>query len=325
MRAFVTGATGFVGTNLVRLLVDEGWDVTAIHRATSRTDHLPPSVRLVVGEIVERGSLAAAMPEAPDVVFHVAGDTTLWSLAAERQTKTNVTGTRNVVAVAVEKGAKRLVHTSSVAAYGHHEGRISEESSSNAARSPINYYRTKWLAEQEIRNGIELGLDAVMINPHHIIGPWDWSNWSRVIRMVWDGTLPGVPPGTASWCHVREVARAHLEAAARGHAGANYLLGGTDASYLDAIRTIGEITGKPVPGRPVPGFLLKTVAALNQVASYVTRKEPDLTPEGARMVCESAVTDCSKAVAELGYRRVPLREMFEDCFEWMRMRGMLGR
>lgn len=325
MRAFVTGATGFVGTNLVRELVALGWDVTAIHRASSRTSQLPDSVHLLPGDVTDRASLAAAMPVDVDAVFHTAGNTSLWSLARDEQTRTNVVGTRNVVMVAIEKRARRFVHTSSIAAFGHHDERISESTASNAARSPINYHRTKWLAEEEVRRGIEEGLDAVMINPPHIVGPWDWGNWSRVIRLAREGKLPGVPPGRASWCHVREVVRAHVAAVSKGRCGENYLLGGTDATYLEAVTVVGTLTGKKVPSRPLPASLLKLVAAGNQLVSHRTRREPDITPEGARLVCESTLADCSRAVAELGFQPVPLEEMFGDCWRWMLDEGTRQR
>jgi nucleoside-diphosphate-sugar epimerase len=222
-----------------------------------------------------------------------------------------------VVRAAIARRARKLVHTSSVGAYGHHHERVVETTPSNAATSWINYIRTKRAAELEVLKGVAEGLDAVIINPPHIVGPHDRRNWSRLFRLVRDGKLPGVPPGAGSWCHVREVARAHIAAAGRGRTGEQYLLGGVDATFLETLQAIGRLVGKPVPKKPLPAFVLKSVALVNEVVSHVTRKEPDITPEGAALVCERILTDCGKAVRELGYKPVPLETMLADCWEWM--------
>src|SRR5947207_7720326 len=146
--AFVTGATGFVGLNLVEELVRQGWQVTALHRANSDLAELGRfPVTLMPGDITDPGSLRAAMAEDMDVVFHVAGNTNLWSRRNAQQTAENVEGTRNVVETALARGAKKLVLTSSIAAYGEQTGELTEARKSRAKRSWINYQRTKWLAE----------------------------------------------------------------------------------------------------------------------------------------------------------------------------------
>lgn len=318
MRAFVTGATGFVGHNLVDELRAAGWNVVALARRDSDTRHLHEAgVELRDGSVTDAASLLAAMPDEIDAVFHVAGNTSLWKRGDALQTLVNVGGTANVVRAAIARRARKLVHTSSVGAFGHHHERIVESTPSNAASSWINYIRTKHAAELEVLKGVADGLDATIINPPHIVGPHDRRNWSRLFRMVRDGSLPGIPPGAGSWCHVREVARAHIAAVEKGRTGERYLLGGVDASYLETLQAIGRIVGKPVPRKPLPVFLLKAVALVNDLVSNVTRREPDLTPEGAELVCERIQTDCGKAVRELGYRPVPLETMLADCWEWM--------
>ncbi|HUO84170.1 MAG TPA: SDR family oxidoreductase [Thermoanaerobaculia bacterium] len=320
----MTGATGFVGLNLVAELVEKGWAVTALHRSGSRLDDLRRfPVTLMEGSIRDPGSLERAIPPGVDAIFHVAGNTNTWRLGNREQTADNVEGTRNVVRAARAKEARRLVHTSSIAAFGHHHGTIDETTRSNASQSWVNYCRTKWLAEEEVRHGVAEGLEAVILNPGHIVGPWDRRNWSNLIRAVVRNELPGVPPGRGSWAHVREVARAQISAAERGRVGENYLLGGTDASFLEVIHTIGEITGHRVPRRTTPGFLLKALAHGKDLLSRISRKEPDLTPEIAAMVCATTTCDSTRAKQELGYRSVPLRVMFEDCYRWMTAEGLL--
>lgn len=318
MRAFVTGATGFVGHNLVDELRAAGWDVVALARRDSDTRHLTAlGVELRDGSVTDGDSVLAAMPEGVDAVFHVAGNTSMWKRGDAQQTLVNVGGTANVVRAAIARRARRVVHTSSVGAFGHHHERVVETTPSNAASSWINYIRTKHAAELEVLKGVAEGLDAVIINPPHIVGPHDRRNWSRLFRLVRDGKLPGIPPGAGSWCHVREVARVHIAAAGLGRTGERYLLGGVDATFLETLQAIGRLVGKPVPRKPLPAFVLKSVALANELVSHVTGREPDITPEGAALVCERILTDCGKAVRELGYRPVALETMLADCWEWM--------
>ena len=158
------------------------------------------------------------------------------------------------------------------------------------------------------------GVDAVF----HVAG-----SWARMIRMVHAGTLPGVPPGAMSYCHVREVARAHIAAAERGRRGENYLLGGVDAPIIELVRVIGEVTGRKVPDRPTPGWVLKALGRVGEWASYLTDKQPTLTSDAARMVTRQLYCDCSKAMRELGYRAVDLKTMVEDTYRWLKDEGLL--
>lgn len=324
--AFVTGATGFVGTNLVEELLSEEWEVIALHRSTSNLRYLrEKDIRLVEGSITEPDSLMAVFPGSADAVFHVAGNTSFWSRNDPKQFLDNVAGTRNMVAAALAKKAGRFIHTSSISAYGHHSGRIDEDTPSNAADSPLNYHRTKHLAEIEIHKGIQKGLDAVMINPANIIGPYDFHNWSQLFILIDRQKLPGVPPASHSFCHVRDVARAHIAAYYKGVKGHNYLLGGVDIDFMALANQIGKILGKPTPQRPTPAWLLKIVGRLSLWASYITRKEPDLTPEKAFLVTHNELCSSQKAARELGYKAASLQSMLEDCYRWMLTEGMINR
>jgi nucleoside-diphosphate-sugar epimerase len=183
--AFVTGATGFLGLNLVGELTTLGWTVLALHRAQSNLTCLKGfPVRLVEGSIEDAASLERALPEGVDVVFHVAGDVSFWAQNNARQTRTNVEGTRNVVAAALLRGVKRLVHTSTTGVYGLPTQPFDETAPHLGKHSWFHYQHTKALAEEEVRLGISRGLDAVLLNPANIIGPYDLHNWSRLIRLA---------------------------------------------------------------------------------------------------------------------------------------------
>ena len=322
--AFVTGATGFVGLNLVEALLREGWDVTAMHRRGSELRYLRRfAATRVEGDVVDAASVHRAMPEAVDVVFHVAGDTGLWSGNNAAQDRINILGTRYVVEAALAKRAKRFVHTSTVSVYGLQTGRIDERSPQLGLRSPINYQRSKLRAEAEVRAGIERGLDAVFLNPPGIIGRYDTRGYARLFRLVAERRLPGVPGGARSFCDARAVANAHLSAAVRGRSGENYLLGGSDASLLDLVREIGAALGRPVPQRPTPAWILRVLGMAGAIRGRISGKAPEVTPEIVRLATTTTFCDCSKAVRELGFRIVPLRDMVADCARWMASEGLL--
>ena len=322
--AFVTGGTGFVGRNLIEQLLAENWQVVALHRSASNTAPLMrPGVRLVEGSITDPQSVVRAMPTQPDAVFHLAASTNMWSPRNRQQTRTNVEGTRNVVAAALQRKTGRLIHTSSMATFGLHRERITEQTPSTAADSWINYLRSKRLAELEVLRAIEDGLDAVIVNPASIIGAYDRRNWGGVVRRIARGGYPGFPPGEGSFCHARPVAKAHIAAFHNGHRGSLYLLGGADASFVDIARRVAERLHCRVSQRVIPAGLLRIMGRFSLWLSYITGKEPALTPEKAALSSARLVCSSDKAVRELGYRPSSLDDMLDDCIRWLQNEKLL--
>jgi nucleoside-diphosphate-sugar epimerase len=322
--AFVTGATGFVGLNLVERLMHEGWDVTALHRPTSDLKYLSRfAPRLAVGSITEADSLLRAIPARTDTLFHVAGNTNMWRNGNAEQTRDNVEGTRNVVEAAIAKGVRRLVVTSSISAYGLVSGEIAEETPSLAEKSPVNYQRTKWRAQEIARAALSRGLEVVILQPGAIIGPYDLGTWSRLFLMVRDGKLRGVPPARMTFAHVREVVGAHIAAADKGENGGQYLLGGENRRMLDFVREIAILLGRPAPTKEMPLSFVRFAAAVGDFASRFSGKEPAVTPEIAALMGRVSIVSSAKAQRELGYRVVSLPEMVKDCYDWMVAEGRI--
>jgi len=316
--AYVTGATGLVGLNLVKRLTKDGWNVRALHRESSDLSFLSRfGAERVVGDITDRDSLDATMPENVDVVFSVAASVNFWAPNNDIQTKINVEGTRNLVETALQKKPKRFVQVSSIAAHAPRDGDVVREDSESHAESHwINYFRTKWLADEQVRAGIERGLPAVFVAPGNILGPYDLGNWSRLFRLLKAGELPGVFPGSAPWCHVDSVVDALIRAPEVGSPGERYSIGSLHASYGDVGKKIAELVGVKPPRR-MPSWALKTVARVMDWGSRITRKEPDITPEVAHLCSMDLSFDCAKAERELDYREVTLDKMLEDTHAWL--------
>jgi dihydroflavonol-4-reductase len=322
--AFVTGATGFIGLNLIEELCKEDWKIHALHRSTSDLTYLKRfDVHRIVGSIQDSNTLHAGMPTHLDAVFHLAGNTSAWSKNNEEQYQDNVIGTRNMLEVALEKKAKKFIYTSSVSSFGIHEERIDENTPSNADTCGVNYHLTKYLAEKEVAKAVEKGLDAVILNPCHVLGPYDKSNWSQLIQAVYRNTLPGILPGVGTFGHVKDVVQAHINAVEKGRTGEKYLLGGVEASFLRVIRTIQKMLDKPLSTKATPVGVLRLVLWGSMLKSTISDKEPLLTPEKFKFVTEKVMCNSGKAQRELDYQTSTLEKMLSDAYGWLYAEGLL--
>jgi nucleoside-diphosphate-sugar epimerase len=304
--AFVTGASGFIGVNLVKQLGEAGWSVIAMHRETSDLTYLRqfPASR-VVGDIGDREFLAGAIPEGVDAVFHVAGNVSFDSAGDEAQTHANVAGTHAVVEVAKARNVGRFIHTSTGAVFGLHDGvPIDETAPSNADEIPVNYCRTKKAAEDIVLEAAAAGLDAVCVNPGNVVGPYDRVIWGPLVQAIASGAMTTVGSGGGAFCHIDETAKAHIAAFERGRRGERYILAGANESFSAAARIVAELVGveAPVPTRA---------------------RNPDASDEIHFVTNQTQIMLCDKAVRELGFKPVPLRTMFADLCAWMQAEGLL--
>ena len=323
-KAFITGATGFIGLNLIELLLEDQWEVTALYIPGEDLKYLSRyKVHCVPGNILSYSTLQDALSCDPDVIFHLAGDTSTWKKDADRQYQVNVMGTVNMCRVALEKNIPRFVLTSSSSAFGIHDERISETTVSNALQTGISYHKTKYLSELELKKFVDKGLDAVIVNPCNLIGPYDVRNWSQLIINVCKGKMPGYPPGGGTFAHVRDIARAHMAAALKGKTGENYLLGGVEAPFKEVIDTVLKVTGARLSLTPVSKTKLGIAMALSSVKSAFTGKEPLLSYPKYRRLVGTLRCDSSKAIRELGFETTSIPEMVADCHHWLKTEGYL--
>lgn len=324
-KAFVTGGTGFIGINLVKLLVDKDWSVTALHRASSDLTYLKKlPVNLVEGSITDPASLRQVIPEDTGVVFHLAGDTNLWSPMNERQTKINVQGTENMVLAAAQKGISTFIHTSSGAAWGDQSGLITEQTPQLGGASWVNYEKTKWAGERKALRGLDHGMKVVILNPTSVMGPHDDSNWGRLFFALRDDALPGIPNGSISIGHVHHVAEAHHAAVEKGRPGERYILAGVNCGFAELIKAIASASGISSLPRIIPAPLFKIYARIFAAAALVTGNEPDVTPELAKLMTRKGVSFSSeKAKRELDYKIPPIRQSVNDCYNWLKKKNLL--
>jgi len=321
-KAFVTGATGFLGRHLCSELTRQGWQVIALCR--SLPEKPIPEVNYVKGNILSLASLSEVIPKDIDVLFHTAADTGTWSKNNAQQTLTNVTGTQHILQCLSDMKKTRLVHVSSVATYGiHHpqEITISELTTAEGFASDVNYVASKAQAERLIER--HHSLDWVIVQPSHIIGPEDTNNWIRLFKMIIDNTLPSIPRGAGSFADVRDVVNGCVRAATKGETRNYYILGGHNLSFEAFIAHVAKTFDVHVDHKQKPQWLLKLVAYAQRLISYVTNQPPDLTPESLQFISHRYRADNSKAQAKLDYEITPLEITLNDIKDDLRQRGIL--
>ncbi len=326
MLALVTGATGFVGSNLAAALVARGDRVRVLRRARSKLDALDGTpVEYAVGDLLDPASLQAAM-QGCDVVFHVAALSEYWRSGTETVYLVNVDGTRSVMRAALETGVSRVVHTSSVAALGYaRAGHLVDEGQEFPADlSWFVYGHSKYLAELEVRAAVAKGLPAVIVNPGIVIGPRDINFVSgSLIRASRRGQLRFVPPGGSNMVHVADVVAGQLAAAERGRIGERYILGGENLSHWDAAAITAQVTGGPGPLLVLPAWSLAPLGGLVDLFNRINPRPPLVIGQQIRLGGECFYVDSSKAIRELGLPQTPYRQAATDAYNWYRQHQLI--
>ncbi|OJH41330.1 SDR family oxidoreductase [Cystobacter ferrugineus] len=336
--AFVTGSTGLLGNNLVRLLTSRGVRVKALIRSPERARKLLAGVpvELVEGDLENVESFAPAMREA-DVLFHTAAyfrDSYKGGSHAAGLMRINVEGTRALLEAAYRQGVRRVVHTSSIAVLAPRPGHplINETMRRDAELEPDAYYRSKILADQEVDAALERhpDLHASLVLPGFMNGPGD-SGPTTAGQLVLDflhGRLPGVINTRFAYVDARDVAAALVAAAEKGLRGERYLAAGRDLHVGEALAVLSSVTGLPAPERQVPDVLLGTLALLNETWARLSGRPVLVSWQGFRTLRRERTNtafDSSKAERLLGIRFRPLEETFTDAVEWFATNGYVDR
>lgn len=325
MRIAVTGAAGFVGRNLIDLLVTQGHDVVAIDRV-----HGGPAdgVRRVAADILDAASMKRAL-EGVEVVYHLVAKITL-AQHDDAAWTVNTSGVRTVAEAALAADVRRMVHCSSVHSYDQRtsvcDGRLDEAGPRSADPTLPVYDRSKWAGEQALREVIEAGLDAVVCNPTGIYGPADHGG-SRINGMLRDaalGRVPAVVEGGFDLVDVRDVTRGLTAAAERGRTGENYLLPGHHLRMLDVFRLAARMAGRR---GPLFAFPLRVVNPIVPLAERIGgRLGSDLVSEASMAALAAAPeVDGAKARDELGYRPRAAEQTVRDLVGHFVSSGRLDR
>jgi dihydroflavonol-4-reductase len=327
-KVLVTGASGFVGSALVKYLVEEGWRVRALLRPTSpRTQLEGLGVEYAQGDINAAESVAHAVTGVR-YVFHVAADYRLWARQPSELMRTNVEGTRTVMLAAQRAGVERIVYTSSVATLAPRpDGQSSDETAALRPADAVSAYKqSKVLAERLVETLIaEAGLPAVIVNPSAPIGPRDVrpTPTGRIIVEAASGRMPGFVDTGLNLVHVDDVAAGHVAALRQGRIGERYILGGQNVALGQMLADIARLVGRSPPRLRIPRGVLFPLALAAEAAAQVTGREPFATVSGLRMAKYRMYFTSAKAERELDYRARPYGEALVDAIEWFSRAGYL--
>jgi dihydroflavonol-4-reductase len=329
MKAFVTGATGFVGSHVARFLAGQGAELRLLVRPSSPTANLEGIAgERVTGDLREPESLRTAMAGC-EAVFHVAADYRLWAPEPHEMYRSNVEGTRNIIQLAQQSGVRRVIYTSSVATMGFtSNGHLADESSPVGLGDMIGHYkRSKFQAEQIALEAGRSGADVVVVNPTTPVGEQDIkpTPTGRIIVDFLKRKFPAYVDTGLNLVDVAEVARGQVAALEKGRRGERYILGGENLTLKQILDKLGAITGLPSPRVKLPYAVAMATGILDTaVTGLLLRREPRVTVDAVRMGRKKMFVSSAKAERELGWKIVPVDDALRRAVEWFRGHGYVA-
>jgi dihydroflavonol-4-reductase len=338
LKAFVTGATGFLGSHVARVLADQGAQLRLLVRPTSNLKNLEGllssgrNAEAATGDLRDAASLEQAMSGC-DTVFHVAADYRLWVRDPEEMFRSNVEGTWAILEAARKNGVRRVVYTSSVATMGFSSngrppgqfGQPADEDSPVSLADMIGpYKRSKFMAEQVALEAGRSGMHVVTVNPTTPVGEQDVkpTPTGRIVVDFLKRKFPAYVETGLNLVDVRECARGHIAALEKGKSGERYILGGENLTLKQLLDTLGKISGLPSPTVKLPYFFALAAGVVDEtIAGRLLHREPRATVDAVRMGKKKMFASSGKAERELGWKIVPVESALRRAVQWFRDNG----
>ena len=326
MLAFVTGATGFLGSHVARVLADQGANLRLLIRSTSNLKNLEGlKAETATGDLRDAASLEKAMAGC-DAVFHVAADYRLWLRDPAEMYRSNVAGTRAILEAARKNNVQRVVYTSSVATVGFtSNGQPADEDSPVSIADMIGHYkRSKFMAEQLALEAGRGGMHVVTVNPTTPIGEQDVkpTPTGRIVVDFLKRKFPAYVETGLNLVDVRECARGHARAFEKGRSGERYILGGENLTLKQILDKLGKITGLPSPRMKLPYVFAFAAGVIDEaITGGVLKREPRATVDTVRMGKKKMFATSAKAERELGWRIVPVDDALQRAVQWFQANG----
>ncbi len=321
MSILVTGATGFIGTNLVRKLVNQGETVRILRRDWSNMLGLKGlAIEEHIGDIRDYQTVRKAVKGCKRI-YHLAALLKIAPFERERFQKINVQGSENIALAALEEGIEKLVYTSSIAAigFGTEKNPATEESEFNLGQFKLPYIDTKRSGEQKILEYCKSGLPAVVVNPGYVMGPWDkHPGLNKLLVLAARGKLWYYIGGGLSIVDVDDVVQGHILAMEKGQIGERYILSNENLTYKEFITMANEFSGKKPPKIKIPFLLTLITGYLAEAAGTLFRFNPGISSGIARMTSITHYVSSDKAKKEIGFTLTPLADTFKKTFDWLK-------
>ena len=326
MLAFITGATGFLGSHVARVLAEQGAGLRLLVRSTSDLRNVADlNAERVVGDLRDPASIEKALGGC-DALFHVAADYRLWVRDPDEMYRSNVEGTRGLIEAARRQGVRRIVYTSSVATMGFgSNGTLADENSPVSLADMIGpYKRSKFMAEQAVFEAARAGVDVVVVNPTTPIGERDLkpTPTGRIVVDFLKKKFPAYVDTGLNLVDATECARGHVQAFEKGRAGERYILGGENLTLKQILDRLAGITGLPSPTVKLPYIFALAAGVVDEtVTGRILGKEPRATIDAVRMGRKKMFITSAKAERELGWRSVPVDAALQRSVDWFRAHG----
>jgi dihydroflavonol-4-reductase len=326
MLAFVTGATGFLGSHVARVLAEQGADLRLLVRPSSNTKNIADlKAELVTGDLGDHASLERGLAGC-DVVFHVAADYRLWVRDPNEMYRSNVEGTRATLQAARKNGVRRVVYTSSVATMGFtSNGRPADESSPVSLDNMIGpYKRSKFMAEQVAIEAARAGQDVVIVNPSTPVGERDIKPTpsGRIIVDFLKKKFPAYVDTGLNLVDATECARGHISALEKGRRGERYILGGANLTLKQILDKLATITGLPSPKIRVPYVMALATGVVDEIVTgRLLGREPRATIDAVRMGRKKMFVSSARAEGELGWKCISVDDALRRAVDWFRANG----
>jgi dihydroflavonol-4-reductase len=325
MKTLVTGASGFIGSSVVRKLLARGREVRCyVEPGADRRNLAGLDVEILEGDVNDRPRIGEAL-KGCDVLYHLAAIYKLWMKNPALIYEVNVEGTKTVLWAAYKANLRKVVYTSSIAAIGlRADGQPSDETVPFNMWDESNaYIRSKWLSERDALRFAAEGLPLTVVNPSFPFGERDIgpTPTGKILVQALRGEVPGYMDGGFNCVDVDDVAEAHVRAEEKGRVGEKYLASGHNVTYRDFYTMIAEVAGLKLPKRKIPARAMWALGWIAEQVAERTGKEPRFTYKAARWASRNVFFDNSKAVRELGMPVTPVRETVEKSIRWFRANG----
>ncbi len=324
MKAYVTGATGFIGGHLVRRLVERGDIVKALIRDPAKGEPLKKlGVELVIGDILDKSSFENTMAGF-DVLYHLGNVARWWLPQKSLFYKVNVEGTTSIFSEALRAQVPKVIYVSSLATAVERKGDMITEETEQIGKLSSNYSRSKCLGEKEaFRMCREEGLPLIVLNPGVVFGPGDLKQSGKTLIDFMNGRFPAMmfEDSYVPLVYIEDTIDSHILALEKGKTGEKYIIVGYNLTVGELFRQLSEITGVPVPERKISPTLVRLIAYVSELQSFLTKKPPKLTIDMVRAMETGARGDSTKAREELGLEFTPLKESLIKTITWYRENG----
>lgn len=327
MNIFITGATGFIGKQLTKKLVENKFNVTALVRNKYKAKKLIElGVKIHQGDITDTKSIEG-MLDGCDTLFHLANISRWWLRDKNKYIDVNVKGTKNLLCEASKSGVSKVVFTSSVAAIRQPHGILSTEDLEHCGNFESLYGRSKYLAEQEVLEfGKNSTLDVVVLNPGVVIGPGDFKTFGKILIEFLNRRLKfrAFDQSFVPVVYIDDVVDAHIIAAEKAKPGEKYILVSENIRIIDLYKMIKKITGDPIPPFQIPPFIIKTMAHLSELKAAIKGTSPKIAVDAVNAMQKGASASNKKAISELGIKFLPIKQALEKTIDWYKQNGYVS-